>query len=349
VATFARRATSVRQLTQTVAHEFRSWERSRRIAEAARERSQSALAAVPTAVRRRFAGQCGILGGGTLLNHSTFLRAYRVVRERVGRPVPVFGCGVANPGFWPGRRAGWVDERREWRDVLAELPVVGVRGPLSRDLLLEAGIAQTEMVGDAAILLYEPATAAPPRRAPGEAPLIGFNCGCNTGAMWGSYDAFLPVMIEAVRRLLAKGYRVELVSVWPADDPACEAVLAAVRGAGEVTIAPTFTSSHEEFMAHVRRYDSFVALKLHAGILAAAATVPFIMLEYRPKCRDFALSIDWGDYTARTSDVQPEQIEEMVERQLATNDATRARLAASMQGLRDSFVRYCERIAPLLR
>jgi polysaccharide pyruvyl transferase WcaK-like protein len=36
-------------------------------------------------------------------------------------------------------------------------------------------------------------------------------------------------------------------------------------------------------------------------VLASTANVPCIVLEYQPKCRDFAASIDWEHYTIRTN------------------------------------------------
>src|SRR5680860_115273 len=46
--------------------------------------------------------------------------------------------------------------------------------------------------------------------------------------------------------------------------------------------------------------DLVVAARLHAAVLAAAASTPFVALEYRPKVMDFARSVGFEDLTLRT-------------------------------------------------
>ena len=58
--------------------------------------------------------------------------------------------------------------------------------------------------------------------------------------------------------------------------------------------------NHLEFLRLVRNLNYFVGMKLHATILATCAFVPSLMLEYRPKCRDYMRSIDQEDATVRT-------------------------------------------------
>ena len=40
----------------------------------------------------------------------------------------------------------------------------------------------------------------------------------------------------------------------------------------------------------MQRPDFFIAFRLHAGILAAAYNVPFILFDSQPKCRDYMAS-----------------------------------------------------------
>ena len=78
------------------------------------------------------------------------------VRKRTGTLVPTFGSGVINPEFWLTREDDWSDRRQEWVSVLGELPVVGVRGPISKMLLDDAGAHNIVVSGDPAVAFHEP-------------------------------------------------------------------------------------------------------------------------------------------------------------------------------------------------
>jgi len=91
-----------------------------------------------------------------------------------------------------------------------------------------------------------------------------------------------------------------------------------------------------------------VCLKLHAGILAAAANVPFVGLEYQPKCRDFAASIGWEDFVIRTDALQPSTLIDRVANLIEQLESQRKYLCERMCVLMDSFESYCQEIEPLL-
>ena len=46
-----------------------------------------------------------------------------------------------------------------------------------------------------------------------------------------------------------------------------------------------------------------VGQRLHSVVLAAAVAVPAVAVDYRPKCRDFQLSIGRQDWTVSTLDI----------------------------------------------
>ena len=56
-----------------------------------------------------------------------------------------------------------------------------------------------------------------------------------------------------------------------------------------------------------------VGERLHAVVLAAAAGVPSVMLEYQPKCLDFMESIGRTDWCVRTDRVTGPEILERIE------------------------------------
>jgi len=104
---------------------------------------------------RRMGTEAGICGGGTFINRNEgALRAYTQLRRRIGRPVPTLGTGVAFSDFWKGREQGRTDRRKEWVAAPAELPVVGVRGPLSKARLDDAGANDVVVCGDPAVAFH---------------------------------------------------------------------------------------------------------------------------------------------------------------------------------------------------
>jgi len=60
----------------------------------------------------------------------------------------VFGSGVAHPSFWK-------DSLRDWKPILQRCNYIGVRGPLSAELLTDVGINRVEVVGDP-VLVFAP-------------------------------------------------------------------------------------------------------------------------------------------------------------------------------------------------
>jgi hypothetical protein len=108
--------------------------------------------------------EVGMCGGGTFINRNDgAIRTYTRLRTRIGSPVPTFGTGVANSSFWSEKERGWIDYRKEWVAALEDLPVVGVRGPVSKGELDEAGARNVEICGDPAVLFHAPYASRPRR------------------------------------------------------------------------------------------------------------------------------------------------------------------------------------------
>ena len=282
-----------------------------------------------------------LLGGGTLINREdTWLNAYKATRQRSGKPVFVFGTGVGHPDLWT-REPGWVDKRKEWVSLLSELPVVGVRGPASKALLEEAGAANVVISGDPAVALHTPLSPGTESESTGQPLRIGINCGF-CGRMWGTAAAVNEILAETGRELIRCGHSVELFSVWPDDTNYCHQV---ARQIGESALKPVRDlSSLDGFMSAIRMYDLVIAFKLHAGVLAAAANVPVIILEYQPKCLDFALSAGWDRFTIRTSQLTRQKLLDMVYEMASGLGSIREELCKAMCGLSGKFAAYCDAI-----
>jgi len=250
----------------------------------------------------------------------------------------VFGTGVASPVFWTGRDH-WQDTRPQWAERLRELPVVGVRGPHSKELLEEVGLTNAEVVGDSGLLFER---GRDPDRATGG--VVAVNVGQSEGSVWGGSEEAIEREVSAlVKLLISWGLQVELMPIWDADIERTRRVLARCGERG--VHMHDVTTSAEEFMDRLADVDVLVGLKLHALVLAAAANVPVYCLEYRPKCRDFARSIDWEDRCVRTSDMTGGDVAERVAEMIHIAPELRRRLAGNVHALADRFRSYCHFLA----
>ena len=295
-----------------------------------------------TEVKEAGAPVAAILAGGTLINATDeFLINYRTMRDHLNRPVPVFSCGVKTPDFWAGK-GDWQDRTREWVELLAELPVVGVRGPLSKQALDAAGARNVEITGDPAVWFHRPAA---PAAARAGRKRIGVNCG-TAKHVWGDLQKVQEEFALLVHRLVKAGHAVELFAICPEDLAAC-AEVARMANAGVAPPSAALTT-YEAFARKVEDFDLIVALKLHAGVLAGCANVPFLMVEYQPKCRDFCASIGWEEYNVRSDRARADELFVMVDGMLGRLEPLRGRLCKQLCDLKTKFETYCERLDPIL-
>ncbi len=282
--------------------------------------------------------EVGMMGGGTVINRNPgWLRAYESVRRRTGRPVPVFAPGVANPEFW-SRDPGWADTRKQWADALKELPVVGVRGPISERLLREAGLTNHRVVGDPALILEEPPG--------GEPGTVVINAGRSGGQFWGDEDRVVAALGDLAARLRSRGMRVLILPVWDQDVPVCIEVSRAGGLPAEAVLGVPGDSG--AFFRSVAPASLVVSTKLHAAVLAACACRPFIALEYRPKVRDFAASLGWEEHVVRTDEIDAEVLEKMVLALGRDPGEARGALGAAVSRLRTELRTYSSEVREIL-
>ena len=101
----------------------------------------------------------------------------------------------------------------------------------------------------------------------------------------------------------------------------------------------------DELMSDVRDCGVMVGQRLHAVVLASAAYVPSLAVEYRPKCLDFQLSIGQGDQVVSTRSLSAS---DLVERTLALLDEREHQSAKVRAGV-GPLVQELRQAAPLVR
>ncbi len=287
--------------------------------------------------------EVGILGGGTLINRNQdVLQAYLDLRNKLNRPIPTFGTGVANREYWSQAESSWVDRRKEWVHALRELPVVGVRGPDSKAALEEAGLSNVVVCGDPAVLLHEPLREL---TGPKESLTIAVNFGEPAGGMLGQMES-LEVQLSTFVKAVGGKHRVKMLPVWSEDIAACTR-LALRSGLSESSVTRPCTT-HGAFHEEMREVDLVIAFKMHAGILAAVYNVPFVLIEYQPKCRDFLASAGLEHLGMRPDQFDPDFLLHQVDEVVSRAPVIRQDICGSMCRLAHDFEAYCRVISPLL-
>ncbi|MHC4212020.1 MAG: polysaccharide pyruvyl transferase family protein [Planctomycetota bacterium] len=248
--------------------------------------------------------QYAVLAGGTLINH---LKMWRDVASECIKICPnffVFGAGVRHPSFWVNR-AGWINSLDLWKPVLQRCKYVGVRGPMSAELLTDIGVKGVEVIGDPVLVyakdVFEDDTSGIPNS-------IGLNIGQSYGNIWGSEEEVYTEYVKLAMILKKNGWKVKWFVVWP-DDLAITQKAANISGTTDYIYE--VYEDHNEYLRLVRPLSVFVGMKLHSVVLSTCAYVPSIMLEYRPKCRDFMKSIGQDAWTFRTDEFRAEEVWEI--------------------------------------
>jgi len=279
------------------------------------------ISAVATGLNRSLRRSAQVVGGGTLVGRRDWRRwvTAGLAHTRKNESCAI-GVGVEDPVF-VGRRSGSKrDELKRWAPILSEFRTVSVRGPRSAELLADIGVA-VEVSGDPALLLPRP-------EVPYEEGLIGINLGFGDD-LWG-HDPQMVVAetARALKQLSSEGHRFVGILMNTSDRRWTEVALADVA-ADIVRPANAVAAAGE-----LARCSVAIVSRLHAGILAALSGTPVISLEYQPKCRDFALSIDDERSLLRTDQLSSSAVVEGVHAALADSTNIRTKKHAAVDALR---------------
>jgi polysaccharide pyruvyl transferase WcaK-like protein len=129
-------------------------------------------------------------------------------------------------------------------------------------------------------------------------------------------------LAAAIKRWQEEGREVVCLASSPEDDGQI-IQLGQLTGGGVLPYLAGYTDSRAA-MDLLASAGVVIGERLHACVLAVAASTPFVALEYRPKLRDFADSVDAGDLVLRTDQLTEgallERVEEAIRRGTAAAD-----------------------------
>lgn len=192
----------------------------------------------------------------------------------------------------------------KWKVLLEKCQYVGVRGPLSAELLIDAGLKNVEVIGDPVIAYADNELG-----HSHDLNSIGLNIGQSHGAVWGNENTICSEYAKLARLARDANWCVKWFVVWPHD---LNITQKAANDSNTSEFIYEIYDDPKAYLELVRPLSTFVGMKLHATILATCAYVPSIMLEYRPKCRDYMKSIGQDNATFRTDEFKATHIWEIV-------------------------------------
>jgi hypothetical protein len=282
-----------------------------------RENIRSAL----TGLNRSLRHSTQVVGGGTIVGRAQWRQLINrgLALTRNGESCAI-GVGVEDPVFI-GRNSGSGEgELKRWAPILSEFITVSVRGPRSAELLSDIGV-NVQVSGDPALLLPRP-------DVDPEDGLIGVNLGFGDD-LWGHDPARLAEETSvAIKQLSSQGHRFLGILMNPEDRKWTERAL---EGIAADIILPVDAAAAARELA---RCSVAIVSRLHAGILASLSDTPVISLEYQPKCRDFALSIDDERSLIRTDELSSSVVVDRIAAALADSANIRIKTRAAVAGLR---------------
>ena len=251
-----------------------------------------------------------LMGGGALINRLPVTLDRAVKSLPLAKHSLVFGSGVANPAFWTGRE-DWHDARKKWVPVLEKCDYVGVRGPLSVELLKDVGLTNVEPIGDPVLILADDFL---PNENDIHEKTIGLNIGFAKDSfgnpqLWGSQGKLVEEMVTLAKIASQAGWKVHWFVVWKKD---MDITLEAAKQSGTEGNIHQEYYDYNKYLELVSKMSVFVGMKLHSVALAMCGYVPSVMLEYRPKCRDFMMSLDQQDNNIRTDEFRADDVWEKV-------------------------------------
>ncbi len=255
-----------------------------------------------------------ICGGGTLLSPWALPwdRFFRLAGKK-GVPYVIFGTGVRNPHFYKPAGCKLTKETKNLlKSVIEKARFVGVRGEESKQTLLEVGCDEKkiEVIGDPALVYYKQINKNPNKKKEKKERIIGINIGgisINTryGEIYGRDEGIvIKTITKLTRYLLSKNFKVIFIPLWIGDLLAQWSVVN-IFGENQNIVSINKLLGLSSLIKVISKCDFLIGERLHSIVFAASASVPFLSFAYRPKCIDFARSVDCGEYVVKTNEKDP--------------------------------------------
>ena len=216
-----------------------------------------------------------------------------------------FGTGVLDLTFWKNYNDLSLYEEQKWDDALLNFRKILVRGIESQAILKRKGISST-VVGDPGLTFVRQTLFYPLRTK-----VLGLNIGHCYNILWGNNEEeVFEKVAEAATTLGNNGWKIHLFCVYREDWAIVKRLQERLRPF--VTNVITEYQHPESYILNVEKCDVFLGLKLHSAVFPFCRGIPTIMMEYRPKCRDFMKTVGAEGRCLRCDKMTSQQLVDQV-------------------------------------
>ena len=191
--------------------------------------------------------------------------------------------------------------RPEDYKILNEFEYVGVRGPLSKQILNRYGIEST-ITGDTALILepdsYESANK--------KQVAITLRDG---GHKWSNSNEYIKI-IENFCHQNSERYQFIFLPLKPSDIPLH--IQLTQKVSNSIFIDHCTTPDVKGVINQYSKCDFVISERLHGNVLSACSYTPFISIEYRPKNKDFSKSLDMKKFNIKNKNLSVSKIDNLI-------------------------------------
>lgn len=238
-----------------------------------------------------------LIGGGTQI--SALNKGFFDIIQNSRKPVSTFGTGVGSCGFYEDE----VVDLQILVPFLKEIENLTVRGPLSLTELKKYGVYQARIIGDPALgyAQGEYLNAPDDRRI-----CVNLTLPISEDEIKVYTNLFYQLSLF-LQQLVTEQWTIDFFALEPFD---AQAIHKFIEGYG-ISYNRLFCiySDPNEYLNAVASADFVLGIRLHSAVLAACVGVPFLLVNYRQKCYDFASSINQMDCLI---DPQKASLEELI-------------------------------------
>lgn len=287
-----------------------------------------------------------VVGGGSLLGFDSLKLSNKL--KKIEKPIVIFGAGYRRE-----KRILNEKSRNTFKKVLSKVSLIGVRGYVSKQMLLQNGIiedGEVEVVGDPA-LLFSPTSV---RNFEGE-----FRIGMvarNMSRFEPQYvtNNIMQRTFAALGDYLAQRFKAKIYffsfteNIFESDIKGAKKVLKFMKHGNQAEIIPRINEPRK-LGSMMGKMNLVVSQRLHPSVLAWVQEVPSIAFEYQfNKTIDVMNSIGMDEFVIRTDEFSLDSYIKKLDRLLKEKEIIMSQAKISVDYWKKRLSNFAERTLDIL-